>query len=162
MTKFVTHMFGDVDLEEDGAYVAGTVDAQGRTTRPSLFVGDGLNEAQLKSGAGLIDNVSALEPKAREAILADLMLGDEGMTAAFVAFHLEELDADTVSAIFGPDEITPSEALERLQLVALGVHRAKAYVSLNLDFSFGTQHTDELLVVRFDSKGTITGVSHES
>jgi len=156
MTVWKTELFGDVTLTEDGAYIAREPDAAGRTRRPSLYVAGGLSRAWLDQATPLVDDIASLDERARRALVDSVESGDK-IVVDFIAFHRDELDADTVRLLFG-DASTPGETIARLDLVGLGV-RGEAFV---LDYSFGRAQTDQLLVVAFDARRNVVSVSHES
>ena len=161
MTTFTTHLFGTVHVTHDGAYVPHVAAEHGRTNTPSLFVGTGLDQSLLDAAAALLD-ADTLDTRSRDAIAEDLERGAEGVVADFVSFHLEELGADTLRAIFGATDVSPSQALAHLERVGVAVHAAPPGCSLVLDYSFGKGHSDQLLAVSFDASGRLIRVSHES
>jgi hypothetical protein len=145
-----TRLYGDVTITADGAYVPREAGEGGRTRRPSLYVAAN----PIAEAATLLDDLETLDARARAALVersADAVVAD------FVAFHREELAPDTARTLLG-DATTPPEVIARLDLVGLGV-RPDAVV---LDYSFGKDHTDELLVVAFDRAGQVIRVTHES
>ena len=164
MTSLSTRAFGLLQTAPDGAYVPREADERGRTLRPSLFLAEDLAQADLDQVAPLIDDAAVLDMRARAAIVADLEKGEQGVVAAFVAFHLEELDAATVHLLFdGIDVSQPEAALARLELVGFGVHGGSASpLSIVFDYSFGKTHTDELLAVAFSADREVQSIRHES
>jgi hypothetical protein len=135
----------------------------GRSLEPSIYVDNDLAEqAKLDRTAALLDDLERLDERARAAIAAELAQG--ATVADFVAFHLDELDANTLRKIFGSDvPREPAPALARLELVGAGLHASSPdSFALVLDYSFGQEHSDQLLAIRFDDSGTAVSVSHES
>lgn len=164
MGTLKTRLFGEVVVTRGGAFLERKRSATGRTLTPSLYVGEGLDRVPLEGAAVLLDDMRSLEARAREAIRQDFGRGAQGVVAAFVAFHLDELDAAVVRRLFGDAGVeSAAAALTRLELVGLAVHAEKtAGFSVVFDFSFGPEHTDELLAVAFRADGQVLGVRHES
>ncbi|MDP3274908.1 MAG: DUF2004 domain-containing protein [Deltaproteobacteria bacterium] len=155
-------MFGSLVVDHE-AYVPRVATKDGRTTTPSLYVGDGLDQAALDRVATLFDPWTARDLQAREAIAEDLARGTDGVVSAFVAFHREELELDIVQRIFGAEPTDALTALAQLDLVGVSVHADETSgFSLVFDYSFGPTVTDELLAVKFSPSGVVTCVAHES
>lgn len=161
MGTLKTRMFGELVVNRSGAFLERKT---GGTPRPSLYVGEGLDQVPLEGAAALLDDASALEVRAREAVRQDLARGGTGVVAPFVAFHLDELDAAAVRHLFGDAKVEdPAAALTRLELVGMALHaNGQTGISIVFDFSFGPAHTDELLAVAFGADGQVLSVRHES
>ncbi len=159
MPTLTTRLFGSVEIAADGAYVRRENGDAGRAARPSLFVGEGLSAADLLRASQMIDALEDVDVEARKAIAVDAARGADGVVAAFIDFHFDELDDETVEALFG--DTNREDALGLLQLVGIGVHADKGLLFV-VDYSFGEHLTNELIAVKLDARRNVLRVSHES
>lgn len=57
---------------------------------------------------------------------------------------------------------TADALVAALELAGINLHQRADSFELVLDFSFGREHSDELLAVKHSPDGAIVAVSHES
>jgi hypothetical protein len=147
MPVLETKLFGRVEIAGD-AYVKRETTVGARTLTRSLYVGE-LDQPALDRAATLVDTADALDARAREAIIAH----DGDVVKDFIAFHNEELDLG----------LSTPDLHARLDLVGVNIHpRDPDGFSVVFDYSIDRAQSDQLLAVRFDTRGTVAAVSHES
>lgn len=171
MTKFVTRVFGTVDL--DGEHISMETTVSGERLERSLYVDDELRDpARLAEAARLLDDLDLLDRRAR-AFIAKEHVGKDPTVRAFIDDQLAELDKETLTEAFGvaPPAITHAAFLAKLALVGVAIHSAAKprerspegdSFELVLDYSIGRSFSDELLAIRFSTAGEPTGLSHDS
>ncbi|EAG9321416.1 DUF2004 domain-containing protein [Listeria monocytogenes] len=121
------------------------------------------SEDYFKGIVTLTDQIPELYQKAKETILAQFD-GNDTLTIYF-EFHVDELPEDIL-------EVTECETIENVtkeilvdKLVLSSVWFSETTnnnVDLTFDFKLLSEISDELLVVRFNDKGEITELTHES
>ena len=116
-----------------------------------------LDGAQLDAFAALIQDLPALDAKARGILQAELD-GDD----AFMAYHLDEVHNFPALAAIAPDgEISVADFVRAMRLTHIGLW-ADEPASVILDFQIDPEHSDQILAVKLDGQGELTAVDWES
>lgn len=124
---------------------------------------DFLNDENIKIVSGFLENI----PNMYQAGKTELLKVKESseLVKYFIEFHLDELSEDmlTVFEVDSVDEITSERFINQLKLrtVSIAPDRNNE-IDCTLDFSLPEEYTDELLVVRFNTRHQIYDLSHES
>ena len=116
-----------------------------------------LDGAQLDAFAALVQDLPALEAKARAILQAELE-GDD----AFMAHHLAEVDNFPALAAIAPNgEISVADFVRAMRLTHIGLW-ANEPASVILDFQIDPEHSDQILAVKLDGPGELVSVDWES
>ncbi|EAE6383726.1 DUF2004 domain-containing protein [Listeria monocytogenes] len=150
--------------QENGTTVDAVIPLDGKEVKINYSIFEKLtSEDYFKDIVTLTDQILELHVKAKETILEQF---DENDTLTiYFEFHTDELPEEVL-------EVTECDAIENVtkeilidKLVLSGVwfsENANNELDLTFDFKLLPEVSDELLVVRFDNKGEITGLTHES
>ncbi|MBC2254508.1 DNA-directed RNA polymerase [Listeria ivanovii] len=114
--------------------------------------------------ARLTDQLPVLYQKAKTELLQQFTEGNATIDYYF-EFHLEELTEDVLAkfALENLENITKDDLVKGLVLSQVWfAQNNKNELDLTFDFNIIPEYSDELLVVRFDNKGEITDIVHES
>jgi hypothetical protein len=133
---FTTQRYGPLVFDpNDSGYVPRTHTADGRTTRPSLFV-SGVTDADLLRRAGaMVDALDAADGFAARARTELAARAASSTVADFLQLHIDELGMAVASA----------ELLASLELVGVGVNpAAPAGFVLTLDYSVDAEGADAI------------------
>ncbi|WP_341282804.1 DUF2004 domain-containing protein [Paenibacillus sp. FSL H8-0537] len=126
-----------------------------------------------------LDHMDELVNKAR-AHLRDIIQNTKDpsykLLHDFFAFHLLEMDDESVKLMFGMEQLETLSELEMLDLLmlkSLGSSLGEGWLGSNfekeqkkqifiIDFTFDPEYTDQLIVVYLDANNNILTISHES
>lgn len=162
--KFEDLLFGTVAIDsEEGAYLPpAPITLNQRLAPCSLYIGSevGLEEKRVATASALLARLNDLDLRARRA-LAAADFESRVLIDDFIEFHVEEIP-EWVIERFGELPKDHQTFLEGLDLSGVGIHAGETGLSLNLDYSIGRAHSDELLVVKFDENGQVRDIAHES
>ncbi|EAE6299012.1 DUF2004 domain-containing protein [Listeria monocytogenes] len=150
--------------QENGTTMDAVIPLDGKEVKINYSIFEKLtSEDYFKDIVTLTDQIPELYQKAKETILAQF---DENDTLTiYFEFHVDELPEDIL-------EVTECETIENVtkeilvdKLVLSSVWFSETTnnnVDLTFDFKLLPEISDELLVVRFNDKGEITELTHES
>ncbi|EAG9322298.1 DUF2004 domain-containing protein [Listeria monocytogenes] len=150
--------------QENGTTMDAVIPLDGKEVKINYNISEKLtSEDYFKDIVTLTDQIPELYQKAKETILAQF---DENDTLTiYFEFHVDELPEDIL-------EVTECETIENVtkeilvdKLVLSSVWFSETTnnnVDLTFDFKLLPEISDELLVVRFNDKGEITELTHES
>ena len=157
---FTAPPFPTLILDDDAGFWRGPLALGGTTPEVTLYVDASLSEASYASAKELLAELTSLQQRAREGIIDAAGKESEGVDG-FFAFFRDELPEALPEALRGE---APAEALtSALMLCGVALHSDhEGSFDLTLDFTFGREHSDELLAVRFSPTGELCDVSHES
>ena len=151
--EFRTSLHPPIPIDEDSGYWQGTIRVGTEDLPLSVFVDASVNDDMLTRAAALIEDITDLRSLGLAAIRER---ESDSIVSDFFEFHQEEL----------PHVAPPGSSLKQLiaalGLVGIGVHSNADSFLVVLDFSFGRQHCDELLAVKFSPDRVVSAVSHES
>ncbi|EAF8226557.1 DUF2004 domain-containing protein [Listeria monocytogenes] len=150
--------------QENGTTMDAVIPLDGKEVKINYSISENLtSEDYFKDIVTLTDQIPELYQKAKETILAQFD-GNDTLTIYF-EFHVDELPEDIL-------EVTECETIENVtkeilvdKLVLSSVWFSETTnnnVDLTFDFKLLPEISDELLVVRFNDKGEITELTHES
>ncbi|EAV9986971.1 DUF2004 domain-containing protein [Listeria monocytogenes] len=150
--------------QENGTTMDAVIPLDGKEVKINYSIFENLtSEDYFKDIVTLTDQIPELYQKAKETILAQFD-GNDTLTIYF-EFHVDELPEDIL-------EVTECETIENVtkeilvdKLVLSSVWFSETTnnnVDLTFDFKLLPEISDELLVVRFNDKGEITELTHES
>ncbi|EHP6531347.1 DUF2004 domain-containing protein [Listeria monocytogenes] len=150
--------------QENGTTMDAVIPLDGKEVKINYNISENLtSEDYFKDIVTLTDQIPELYQKAKETILAQFD-GNDTLTIYF-EFHVDELPEDIL-------EVTECETIENVtkeilvdKLVLSSVWFSETTnnnVDLTFDFKLLPEISDELLVVRFNDKGEITELTHES
>ena len=160
MRVFSTEVFPPVKIEADSGFWSGEVNICGVTLPMSIYIDSAVSDTELKHAELLLDSLPELRRRARAAI-GSAAESDATIMRDFFQFHVDEVPHALPQALRAGG--TNGAFVEALELCSVAIHAHEHFAfQLVLDFSFGRQHSDELLVVKFDPDGVIHQVSHES
>lgn len=114
--------------------------------------------------ARLTDQISVLYQKVKTELLQQFVEGN-AIIDYYFEFHLEELTEDVLAkfAVENVENIAKDDLIKGLVLSHVWfAQNDKNELNLTFDFNIIPEYSDELLVVRFDDKGEITDIVHES
>ncbi|EHL5791188.1 TPA: DUF2004 domain-containing protein [Listeria monocytogenes] len=150
--------------QENGTTMDAVIPLDGKEVKINYSIFEKLtSEDYFKDIVTLTDQIPELYQKAKETILEQF---DENDTLTiYFEFHVDELPEDIL-------EVTECETIENVtkeilvdKLVLSSVWFSETTnnnVDLTFDFKLLPEISDELLVVRFNDKGEITELTHES
>ncbi|MBC2266436.1 DUF2004 domain-containing protein [Listeria farberi] len=121
------------------------------------------SEDYFKNIVTLTDQIPELYLRAKKTILAQFAVNDTIIN--YFEFHIEELTEDVleVSECGAIENITNEILVDKLVLSgAWFSENANNELDLTFDFKLLPEVSDELLVVRFNTKGEIIELAHES
>lgn len=129
-----------------------------------------LREEAMRIVADTLDEVNQLEILAKHFVKESLSDEDHSahsIASYFMEFHREELDSESVSALFpdcDPEELSFLDMVDYLRVNRFGslVNRKTGEQEFIMDLNFDPEITDELLVVYFDKDRKLMEISHES
>jgi Protein of unknown function (DUF2004) len=169
MASIETNLFGRIEFNPTSATLwRGTIMVNGDSNAISLYIGDGLSSRMdlLSPVFEMLEGIDLLDTRARAALLEDMKGSKSGIVAGFINCHLNELDDKLLKQIFvgiNLTKVSKESLLTRLELRAIGIHLEEpSEVSVNLDYSFNPEFSDELLVARFRNGGQELSLAHES
>ena len=137
------------------------------------------NDAAVARVAHALDHMDELVNKAR-AHLRDIIQRkkDPGYALLhdFFAFHLSEMDEESLKEMLGterPETLSELEMVDLLMLKSLGSGLGEGWLGSSfekeqkeqifiLDFTFNPGYTDQLIVVYLDANENMLTISHES
>lgn len=161
-----TALFGVLRFPvKEGLFETVPLPLRGKSRMVDLYIREDLARPALwKDIEAVLNSVPELYGKARTRIEADRESSQ--VIRSFIRDQVEEMDE---AALFGAlgvqrrEEITPERFIDALEPRGITLAPAKdGGIDCAFDFSLAPEITDELLVVRFDQKGGITGICHES
>jgi hypothetical protein len=127
--------------------------------------GNDLNADTLQSVLRRSEDLAKLDPIARDAIHRNAESGEESSAIIYYEHHLEELEATALRSLFGTEDreaIDSSTFFSKLALVRVGLYPENEDAQILLDYSLGTDITNYVLCVSFDTNGEISAVDLES
>ncbi|ADB67229.1 DUF2004 domain-containing protein [Listeria monocytogenes] len=150
--------------QENGTMMDAVIPLDGKEVKVDYSIFEKLtSEDYFKDIVTLTDQIPELHLKAKKTILEQFD-GNDTLTIYF-DFHTDELPKEVL-------EVTECDALENVtkeilidKLVLSGVwfsENANNELDLTFDFKLLPEVSDELLVVRFNTNGEITELTHES
>lgn len=137
------------------------------------------DESAIARVSHALDHMDELVNKAR-AHLIDIIQNTKDpsykLLHDFFAFHLLEMDDESVKLMFGMEQLETLSELEMLDLLmlkSLGSSLGEGWLGSNfekeqkeqifiIDFTFDPEYTDQLIVVYLDANNNILTISHES
>ncbi|MBE1553992.1 DUF2004 domain-containing protein [Sporosarcina limicola] len=137
------------------------------------------NESAIARVSHALDHMDELVNKAR-AHLRDIIQNTKDpshkLLHDFFAFHLLEMDDESLKVMFGmeqPGTLSELEMVDLLMLKSLGSSLGEGWLGSNfekelkkqifiMDFTFDPEYTDQLVVVYLDANYNILTISHES
>lgn len=128
------------------------------------------NDDAMAIVAAMLDEVDTLTETAKEFLKKTLENENSeyyGVVAHFMQFHRDELEADTVAALFpvdNPSMIPFVEMVNYLKRNRFGslVDNELKQQAFIMDLSFNPEITDELMVLYFNLEKQVCYVTHES
>ncbi len=160
MRTFKSEHFPPLPIESDAGYWSGDIELGGATLPMTLYIDAAITDPQLQEAARLLKDLAELRRQGRAAI-AERADSDESIRRDFFEFHLEEVPDSLPATV----RANPSNAafVAALELCGVAIHAATDIgFQLVVDFSFGREHSDQLLAVKFAPDGSIRSLSHES
>ncbi len=108
----------------------------------------------------MLQKLPLLLEQSRAAIVARAQK-DDAIVQGFFRFHLDELPDSLPEAV--RTETTYTALAQALKPRGVAIHaRKETAFQLVLDFTMGSDHSDELLAVKFRPNGSIDQIHHES
>ena len=154
--------FGELDTsDQDGRDVVWEAERTlGDQTIEVLLWADAdqaLNEADLDAFATLVQDLPALDTKARGFLQAELAQDD-----SFIRHHTDEVaDVPALAAVAPTGEITVADFVRAMRLITIGLWTDQP-PSIVLDYQIDPEHSDQILAVKLDAQGALTAVDWES
>jgi hypothetical protein len=168
MASIQSSIFGVIELDPvDSTFQRTEILVNGVSSTCSLFIGEGLVDQPdvLARTFAWLEDLNALDRRARQAFLEDRLHATAGVVAGYIA-ELEGLDDEIIAQLFeetDPAAITTEVVLSQLKLCGVGLHLEQSFgLTVNLDYCVNPEFTDELLVARFNDDGQVLTLAHES
>jgi Protein of unknown function (DUF2004) len=169
MPNLQTKLFGLIEFDEQNATLwHGTIAVGNGSRAISLYIGEGFATRidELMQVFEMLEGIESFHTRAHAAFLEDFMGSKSGVVVGFIDCHLKEIDDDLLKRIFAGIDLSSvnhESLLTRLELRAIGIHLEKlSTISVNLDYCFNPEFSDELLVARFRKGGQELSLAHES
>ena len=160
MRVFNSEPFPPVTIEADSGYWSGDIELSGAMLSMAIYIDSAVADAKLEDAARMLKGLADLRKRGLAAI-GTSAASDETTVRDFFQFHLEEVPDSLPEAVRA--EATNDAFVGALVLCGVAIHADEDFAfQLVLDFSFGRQHSDELLAVKFSPDGSVRQVSHES
>ena len=161
-----TQLFGVLRFPvKEGLFQTFPIPLRGKSRMVDLYIWEELAQPALwKAIEGMLNSIPELYPKARARIEADFETNE--VIAFFLRDQLAELDEDALLEALGVqsrEEATPERFIDALEPRGITLLSGKeGELDCIFDFSLDPEVSDELLVIRFDQKGEIIDICHES
>jgi hypothetical protein len=150
----------------DGVFRA-NLDLRGSRVRVRLDINvhGAVTQHLLDSVAGFVTNLASFDQLARDFLSQDFEQNNESSVRLYVEHHLEQLDPDDLWASLGAANSQAFDAdllLSRIYLCRVGLYPDNQNQRALFDYTVGERLTQYVIVVRFDSDGTILSAEMES
>ncbi len=160
MRIFKSELFPPVPVEADSGYWSGDIELSGATLSISIYIDSTVSDAGLEDAARMLNDLADLRTRGRAAI-GTSAASDATIMRDFFQFHLNEVPESLPAAV--RTEATNEAFVGALELCNVAIHADEELAfEIWLDFSFGREHSDELLSVKFGPDGLVRRVNHES
>lgn len=169
MTSFELPHFGQVDLALLEEYYSIEIDWKERFLRLDLnFLNKQITQEQAKIIKAFLDNIGNFEVQNKLIIDKDFL--EEGETADYINFYLDELDENELSNIIDDNDKQSSKSnqlLNKLKLIRVGLYPdgkygANYYGVFDYSIDIDGEPCNQLLVVKTNETGDLDHITWES
>ena len=162
--KLATELFGVLEVEIDDGF-SGTFEltVEKRKMIPFLFIHEEtIGDDNAGAITAFLNQIPALYKEAKRVVLAKI--DDSELIRYFVDEELENIDElHEIFNVATNADITDDMFIKQLELSGVGVLlNENGELNYHLDLTISKEHTDELLVVYFDTALEILTITHES
>ena len=114
--------------------------------------------------AQFVTRLAEFEALARIGLRQSYDQDSDSAVALYMAHHLEELGAETLTRMFGTakNSVGIDAFLAATFLRRVGLYPAASGGYATFDYTIGMDETDYLLAVRFNEEGKVVGIEMES
>lgn len=161
---FTHHLFGLIDVAEDNYWDA-EISLRDKAVDLDLNTDLGvITEESMQRVDWFIENLAAVEETARQLIRQEYQEAN-GESRCYQSHHLAEISNEDFEAFVGVPKPASNDLdgfLSLCYLKRLGLYVENPDQFAIVDFTIGTDMTDYILSVAFDSTGAARSVSMES
>ncbi len=169
MANFEFPHFGQVDLTLLEEYYSIKIEWKGSFLNLDLnFLNKQITQEQAKIIKVFLDNIDNFEIQNKSVIDKDFL--EEGETADYINFYLDELDEDELSKIIDNNDkqsSTNNQLLDKLRLIRVGLYPdgkygADYYGVFDYSIDIDGEPCNQLLVVKTNETGDLDHITWES
>ncbi len=164
MNNYKLPYFENIDLDSIEDYYSVDIEFQGYTIQLDLnFEKDSSDKSSIDLVNGFIENLADYSTKAHNAIINDFKTDET--VREYIEHHLEDIDIDELDILLIDTDKTLSteeQLMSKFRLERVGFYPEDENDFAIFDYTIGRHVTNYLIVIKFDSNGSIVDLTMES